>query len=152
MKELSALDCQALLGRHRVGVMALAKAGDAYAVPLFFAFDGHALYFNSHPGEKDAFLQDTHEGCFVVVEVHGDDDWTSVQAVGPVEKISQAADADKAFKAISETPFPPEFGVDWKGKPRRSSERTYLWMMRPRKITGRTSQSLVRMKGRGEAE
>ena len=147
MKELPEATCKAFLSKHRVGVMALAKDGDAYAVPLFFAYDGQALYFHSHPGEKDSFLSETHEGCFVVVEVHGDDDWTSVQATGHVEKITLSVDAMRALDAMSENPFPPEFGVDAKGSPKRSSDRMYLWMMRPRKVTGRTSRSLVRMKG-----
>lgn len=150
MKELPEATCKAFLGRHRVGVIALARGGDAYAVPLFYAYDGQALYFHSHPGEKDAFLQETHEGCFVVVEVHGDDDWTSVQATGRVEKVTLNADARRAFDAISENPFPPEFGVDAKGAPRHGSDQAYLWMMKPRKVTGRTSRSLLRLKDPGE--
>ena len=82
--------------------------------------------------------------------MHGDDDWTSVQATGHVEKITLNADARRAFDAISENPFPPEFGVDPKGAPRRSSEKAYLWMMKPRKVTGRTSRSLARVKDQGE--
>jgi nitroimidazol reductase NimA-like FMN-containing flavoprotein (pyridoxamine 5'-phosphate oxidase superfamily) len=147
MKELPEADCRTFLRKHRVGVMALAKAGDAYAVPLFYAYDGQALYFHSHPGEKDAFLGETHEGCFVVVEFHGDDDWTSVQATGHVEKITLSDDATRALEAMSQNPFPPEFGTDSKGTPKRSSARMYLWMMKPRKLTGRTSRSLVRLKG-----
>lgn len=151
MKELPEQACKDFLGEHRVGVMALAKGGDAYAVPLFFAYDGKALYFHSHPGEKDQFLKGTHEASFVVVDVHGDDDWTSVQARGPVEKITLTDDAFAALEAMAENPFPPEFGVDVSGKPRRSSDKMYLWMMRPAKITGRTSRSLVRLKGTGKA-
>lgn len=150
MKELPESTCKAFLGKHRVGVMALAKGGDAYAVPLFFAYDGQALYFSSHPGEKDTFLQGTHEGCFVVVEFHGDDDWSSVQATGAVEKITLSDDAVRALNAIAENPFPPEFGSDSKGVPKRSSDRMYLWMMKPRKLTGRTSRSLVRLKNPDE--
>ena len=150
MKEMPAQACKDFLGEHRVGVMALAKEGDAYAVPLFFAYDGKALYFHSHPGEKDQFLKETHEASFVVVEVHGEDDWSSVQARGPVEKITLTDDAMAALEAMAENPFPPEFGVDAKGKPRRSSDNMYLWMMKPRTITGRTSRSPVRIKGPGE--
>lgn len=150
MKELPEDACRAFLGRHRVGVMALAKGGDAYAVPLFFVYDGDALYFHSHPGDKDAYLEGTHEGCFVVVEVHGEDDWTSVQARGPVEKVTTQADAAKAFQALSDNPLPPEFGIDWLGRPKRGSGDTYLWTMRARTVTGRTSRSPVRLKGPGE--
>ncbi len=150
MKELPEADCRSFLARHRVGVIALAREGDAYAVPLFFAYDGRSLYFHSHPGDKDHFREGTHDASFVVVEVHGDDDWTSVQATGPVRKVASNDDADRAFRAIAENPFPPEFGVDAKGNPGRGSSGTYLWMMTPRKVTGRTSRSLLRMKPHGE--
>lgn len=129
--------------------MALASDGDAYAVPLFFAYDGDMLYFHSHPGEKDTFLEGTHEGSFVVVEVHGVDQWTSVQVTGAVQKLDHTGDAEKAFQALSEVPLPPEFGFDQKGRPNRSWRGSYFWMMAPRKITGRTSRSVVRAKGPG---
>lgn len=144
MKEMREADCRAFLGAHRVGVMSLAHDGDAYGLPLFYAYDGYALFFNSRPGEKDEFLQHTGEGCFVVVEVKSDDDWTSVEARGPVKKVDTNSDADRAFKAIADNPFPPEFGVDVRGNPQRSGKGSYLWMMKPEKITGRTSQAAVR--------
>lgn len=144
MRELTEPDCRAFLGRHRFGVISLAKDGAAYAVPLFFAYDGRDLFFHSRPGAKDAFLEGTSEGCFLVVQVETEDDWTSVQAIGKVERVSTNADAERAFAALAENPFPPEFGVTAKGTPARSAKASYLWMMRPRKITGRCSQSLVR--------
>ena len=144
MKEMHEADCKAFLGRHRVGVMSLAHDGDAYGLPLFYAYDGYALFFNSRPGEKDEFLQHTGQGCFVVLDVKGDDDWTSVEARGPVRKVDSNADADRAFKAISENPFPPEFGLGASGRPARTGHGAYLWMMRPERITGRTSRSPVR--------
>lgn len=131
--------------RHGLG-----QGRDAYAIPLYYAYDGEALYFHSHIGAKDAFLQETHEASFVVVEVEGTDDWTSVQVTGPVEKVSRSGDAQKAFEALAENPLPPEFGVDVKGNPKRGSKDSYLWMMRPRKVTGRTSRSLVRLKDPGK--
>ena len=146
MKEMREDDCQAFLGGRRFGVMSLARQGDAYGLPLFYAYDGYAIFFHSRPGEKDGFLEQTNEGCFVVVEVRSDDDWTSVEARGPVSRVATNADADRAFKAISNNPFPPEFGIDVRGKPKRSGAESYLWMMKPEKITGRTSRSLVRSK------
>lgn len=141
MQVLPRDECLAFLRAGRVGVMALARGGEAYAIPLFYAFDGHRLYFQSHPGHKDEFLDDCDEACFVVLQVEGDDDWRSVQAAGPVEKITLSDDATKALDAMARNPFPPEFGVDAKGNPKRSAERMYLWMMTPRTVTGRASRS-----------
>lgn len=132
--------CLGFLHRGRFGIMALAKDGDAYAVPLFYAYDGKRLYFQSHPGDKDSFLAACHQACFVVSDVHGDDDWKSVQASGPVEKVTLSDDAMAALDAMAKNPFPPEFGVDTKGNPKRSSDRMYLWMMTPTKISGRQSK------------
>ena len=144
MKELDEGASRAFLGTHRFGVLCLADGGQAYGVPLFYAFDGQAVYFHSRPGEKDHFRDATADACLVVVEMHGDDDWTSVEARGPVQTVQTNAEADRAFTAISENPFPPEFGLDAAGKPGRSGKGGYLWMMRPQRITGRTSRSPVR--------
>jgi len=133
--------CLGFLKRNRIGVMALADAGEAYAIPLFYAFDGTRLYFQSHPGHKDHFLETSRQGCFVVTEFKGDDDWKSVQAVCKVEKITLSDDAMKALDAMAKNPFPPEFGTDPSGDPRRSSKRMYLWMMSPETISGRGSHS-----------
>ena len=132
--------CLGFLHRGRIGVMALAKDGMAYAIPLFYAYDGKHLYFQSHPGEKDLFLEACAEASFVVVEFRGDDDWKSVQATGPVEKITLSDDAMHALDAMAKNPFPPEFGVDAKGMPKRSPGNMYLWMMTPDKISGRQSK------------
>ena len=133
--------CMGFLKRGRIGIMALAEDDKAYAIPLFYAYDGKRLYFQSHPGEKDHFMAECKQACFVLTEVKGDDDWKSVQATGPVEKIALSDDAMKALEAMAKNPFPPEFGVDTKGDPKRSSGHMYLWMMTPDKVTGRSSKS-----------
>lgn len=132
--------CLGFLHRGRLGIMALASKNEAYAIPLFYAFDGKRLYFQSHPGHKDDFLEACDQACFVVTEYRGDDEWKSVQAAGPVEKITLSDDAMKALDAMAKNPFPPEFGVDTKGNPKRSGDRMYLWMMMPKSISGRSSK------------
>ena len=132
--------CVAFLKRQRVGVMALAKEGRAYAVPLFFAYDGERLFFMSHPGEKDAFIEACEEACFVVVQVEGEDEWISVQATGPVEKVTLSDDAMHALDLMAKNPFPPEFGTTPQGWPKHSAERMYIWALTPRKLFGRQSK------------
>ena len=140
--------CIGFLKQHRVGVMALAKDDQAYAIPLFYAFDGQKLYFQSHPGEKDLFIDGCEQACFVVTEVKGDDDWKSVQVTGSVEKITLSDDAMHALDAMAKNPFPPEFGSDRKGQPNRSPQKMYLWMMEPEKISGRASHTPKQPAGR----
>lgn len=141
MEEMSAEASKQFLARHRIGVMGLANGSEAYAIPLFYAFDGKRLFFHSHPGQKDEFLKGCKQACFVVVEANGDDDWASVQATGSAEKITLSDDAMQALDVMAKNPFPPEFGADAKGKPNRSSSNMYLWMMTPEKVTGRKSRT-----------
>lgn len=82
------------LRRHVVGARM-----QAYGLPLFYAYDGDAIFFNSRPGEKDEFLQSTTEGCFVVVEVKSDDDWTSVEARGNPQRRGKGFYVDDEPKA-----------------------------------------------------
>lgn len=143
MKALDHDACRAFLRAHRVGTMALAKGGEAYAFPLYYAFDGDALFFHSRRGRKEEFLDATTRACFLVVDVKSDDDWTSVQARGRVERVATNTDADRAFQAIAENPFPPAFGLNFAGQPRRSGKDAFLWMMRPDEVAGRESRPLV---------
>lgn len=144
MKEMTETEAKAFLRKNRFGVMSLAHEGRAYGLPLFYAYDGYDLFFYSRPGEKDDFMAHTQEGCFVVLEVRSDDEWVSVEARGRVMKVESNADAGRAFNAIAENPFPPEFGVNARGEPLRSGKGGYLWMMRPDHVTGRSSRPAVR--------
>lgn len=143
MKEMTEAECHAFLRRNRFGVMALADRRDAYALPLFYAYDGQDLFFHSRRGDKDTFLDATGDGCFVVVDHRSDDDWTSVQARGPVKRVGSNEDAHRGFRAIQENPFPPEFGVDSRGNPQRSGKGGYLWMLTPTRVSGRASRPLI---------
>lgn len=146
MKELDEATCRSFLRSRRFGTLALADGGEAYCVPLFYAFDGESVFFISRPGAKDGFREHTKHGCFVVVEFVGDDDWTSVQVRGPVRKVDSNADAERAFAALADNPFPPEFGMDTHGQPLRSGKGAYLWMMDPEHVSGRHSSTPVRLK------
>ena len=141
MDEMSEGAAKEFLRRHRIGVMALAEQNKAYAIPLFYAYDGDRLFFHSHPGEKDHYIASSEQACFVVVEAHGDDDWASVQAKGHVEKITLSDDALKALDVMAKNPLPPEFGSTPAGVPNRSGAKMYLWMMRPETVTGRKSRT-----------
>ena len=121
--------------------MALAKGNKAYAIPIFYGFDGERLFFQSHPGLKDEYLATCQEACFVVTEVGGDDDWKSVQVFGKPEKITLSDDALAALDALAKIPFPPEFGGESTGTPRRTPERMYLWTMMAERIHGRRSST-----------
>lgn len=138
---MPATACQAFLKRNRFGVLALAEGGQAYAIPMFYGYDGKRLYFQSHPGMKDEYLNATESACFLVTEVHGPDDWSSVQVHGHVERATLTDDAFAAMEALMKNPLPPEFQENDRGKPLRSAERMFLGILTPSRIAGRKSRN-----------
>lgn len=135
MEVMTADEIQRLLATARFGHVALAKAGTAYALPVFFAYDAKDCYFRSRPGRKDEFIRATVEACLVVTMVDSSDRWQSVMLVGPVEKVSKEADVLKAEDALMAVPLPPEWGVDGGGAPRRADGTAYIWRLRVKGIT-----------------
>lgn len=119
--------------------VALAKGDDAYAIPVFYAYDGEAFFFHSHHGVKEDYLKKTGEACLVVARVDSPDVWQSVQVFGPVRKIGGGPDLTRAQEALLNVPVPPEKGTTKSGQPRRSEKDTFVWALDPHSMTGRKS-------------
>jgi hypothetical protein len=97
-------EVDALLERQGVGVLSLARGGDAYGVPVSFGFDGaDRLYFVfvgfGPESRKESFAETTRRASFSVSEVTGRDDWRSVVVDGPIERTSDWQSAQAAFEA-----------------------------------------------------
>lgn len=140
MEPLEPQEARELLRNSRVGVLALADGGKAYALPLHFGYDGSHIYFHSHHGLKDEFIKTTREACLAVTVVGGDDDWESVLVFGPVDKVQMNDEILAAMDAMMAYPPPPEFGFTKGGAPKRSSKDMYFWRLRTERITGRKSE------------
>lgn len=92
------------------GVLSLADADDAYAVPLAFHYDGGdviLLRLGTDGGsEKMDFLQATDRACFVVYEYAGPEESWSVLATGRLDEVAQederydAAEVNRAFPQL----------------------------------------------------
>lgn len=139
MEDLGDGDARALLAASHLGVLCLADGGRSYAVPLYYSFDGDAAYFQCHPGVKDQFMAATREACLVVHHVESKHIWESVQAFGPVERLTLSDDLDAARSALAGTPYPPLAGNYPGGLPRRSEARMYHLRLRPTRISGKAS-------------
>jgi len=148
MDEMTPEECRRLLAGRRTCTLGLSKAGRAYVLPLFYAFDGRTCWFQSHPGTKDEYLASTEEACLVVMRVEDEDDWESVQAFGPVEKVTLTDEVRAAKNALLDVPYPPEAGSYPKGTPRRSDQSMYYWKLTPRRIAGRSSRSRLQRRSR----
>lgn len=128
-----------LLRDSRTCSIGFAQDGRAYVLPMFFAYDGEHCYFHSHPGLKDDFMEATQQACLVVIHYDSEDEWWSLQAFGPVERLSLSDDIDAAKAALIGVPLPPEPGSYPGGKPKRSEQQVFYWRLTPTHLDGRLS-------------
>lgn len=108
--QLDAPEIADFLSANQTGVLALARDGDAYAVPVSYAFDadGPALYFRlgyAADSQKRAYLAATDQVSFVV---YGETDagWTSVVAIGPVEEVAGDSTDSTVAEAVHDLDIP----------------------------------------------
>ncbi len=129
-------DALEILRRSRMGVLSLADGGRAYAVPLFYGFDGERAWFQCHPGLKDRYENETQEACLTVVHMESENIWESVQAFGPVERCTLNTDIEAAQAALYQVPFPPRSGNYPGGLPKRDDRGIYFLKLDPTRVEG----------------
>lgn len=93
--EMDPAEVEAFLREQGVGLLALADAGTAYAVPISFGYDGEdALYFFllrfGEDSRKLDYLDATTEATLVVYDVQSSTNWRSVVAAGPIERVPES--------------------------------------------------------------
>ena len=138
MNTLPLDDVRKLVRQNRFGVLSLAVGGDAYGLPLFYAYDGGALYFHTLPGAKLRYMAATHEACFTISVVRTIDDWASAQVFGPLERVDGTPGELAAMSALMVLPLPPEFGLSPAGEPRHAN-RSPIYKMHITRMSGRVS-------------
>jgi uncharacterized protein len=92
----------ALLLRASYGHLGCARDGRPYVVPMNFAYDSDSLYFFTTEGTKTEIMSANAEVCFQVEEVTDPTRWRSVQAMGRAERLTRAADIERAMRLITE--------------------------------------------------
>lgn len=148
MEEMTRDDIASMVGNHGFGIVSLASNDRAYGIPLFYAYDGLAFYFQSRPGAKDAFIRATKQACLSIIDLESPDDWRSVQAVGEVHRVTREKEHLQATDALMKVPFPPEFGLIAEGRPRRSAKAMYIWALTPTHLVGRQSSTSLSQRER----
>lgn len=81
------------LREAKTGVLALAREGDAYAVPVACHYDGDALFLRlgDHEGsEKMGYLETTDRASLVCYEYTPPDESWSVVVRGPIVRVDDA--------------------------------------------------------------
>lgn len=151
MHSMLDVDARALLRRSRFGILSLTHEGDAYGLPLFYAYDGRAVYFHTLPGAKLRYVASTREACLVVCVVEDADEWASVQVFGALQRIDGTPDTLRAMDALKSLPLPPEFGFTAQGEPKRA-EAAPIYRLNVTRISGRFSERHPMVRAASDAD
>jgi nitroimidazol reductase NimA-like FMN-containing flavoprotein (pyridoxamine 5'-phosphate oxidase superfamily) len=97
---LSPEEAEEFLRRHEWGVLATVGAGQPYAVPVGYGFDGRYVYFASAPGRKLSNLLESPLVCLTVLDVVDGNRWCSVILSGTAEPVTDLPGRMRAVRAI----------------------------------------------------
>lgn len=131
-------DIDGFLKDHGLGVLSLADADQAYAIPIAFAYDGeqNRCFFRFIMGEdsrKRDFVATTDRASLAVYEWKTQNQWTSVVMNGPIRPVaeSELTVAASLFSDIGEEAALKTFN-------RPITEYDTAWYnLEPDEITGR---------------
>lgn len=91
MLELSRQEIDALLRDQLVGRIGCHDQGVTYVVPVFFAYDGEAVYAISMDGQKIRMMRSSPDVCFEVDDYDRETgSWRSAIAYGRYEELDEA--------------------------------------------------------------
>jgi nitroimidazol reductase NimA-like FMN-containing flavoprotein (pyridoxamine 5'-phosphate oxidase superfamily) len=88
--QLSEAEIDDYLKQSGLGVLGFASEGEAYTIPIAFAFDGDRCIFRFLMGqtsEKRDFLADTETASLTVYSWMGKNEWRSVVVRGPLREL-----------------------------------------------------------------
>lgn len=94
---LDAAECAEVLATQRLCTLSTADAGQPYAVPMFYGWDGAVMYIGVSEGRKTAVLDANPRLCVTVTEVGPAESWRSVLVTGRADWVT---DADERARAI----------------------------------------------------
>jgi nitroimidazol reductase NimA-like FMN-containing flavoprotein (pyridoxamine 5'-phosphate oxidase superfamily) len=130
-----------LLGTGGVGVMALARESDPYAIPVSYGYDAGEVYLRlgfGEESEKKRYLERS-ERAALVVTTEGDRGWESVVVRGPLSAIPEASIDGTVVEAIRSIDIP--FFTIYEESPRELEYQ--LYRLRPDEVTGRREKPPV---------
>ena len=93
-------ECRAVLERQRMCVVSMVDGDEPYAVPVFYGFDGEALYLGVAEGRKTRALDANHRVYVVVTEVGPGDAWKSVAVAGRARTITEPEERQQAIDVL----------------------------------------------------
>ena len=97
---LSEAQCRAVLERQRLCIMSMVDDLEPYAVPVYYGFDGHALYLGVAEGRKTRALDANPQVYVLVTEVGSGDAWRSVAVAGRARTLTANAERQHAIDVL----------------------------------------------------
>jgi hypothetical protein len=135
IEELTADEIEAFLGEEVVGRVGCHVDGLTYVVPVYFAYDGSAVYVLTIEGQKIQMMRASPDVCFEVDRYEpATGGWRSVIAYGRYEELDEpGSEHAKALLRARLAPTgrrrpPPEPG----------NPRAVAFVIRLERATGRT--------------
>ncbi|XVH31460.1 pyridoxamine 5'-phosphate oxidase family protein [Haloferacaceae archaeon DSL9] len=108
--EMSAAECRTVLRTHGTGVLALARDGAAYGLPVSFGYADDKLYVvflrTGAVAKKEEFLDDTRTATMTVYEAPSKTKWMSLIATGTIRRVNDD-EWDDLGRAIEDNAWHP---------------------------------------------
>jgi nitroimidazol reductase NimA-like FMN-containing flavoprotein (pyridoxamine 5'-phosphate oxidase superfamily) len=97
---LNDAECRAVLERQRLCIVSVVDGAEPYAVPVFYGFDGEALYLGTSEGRKTRALDVNGRVYIIVTEVGPGDAWRSVAIAGRACTLTGEAERQRAVDVL----------------------------------------------------
>jgi uncharacterized protein len=142
IRDLSPMECRAVLERAAVGRLACARDNQPYIVPIHIDLDGDFLYGYATVGRKIEWMRANPLVCVEVDAVQDDEHWTSVVVLGEYEELPRQPEYDDA-RRVAERLFQRHpmwwepASVPVSGRPRREP---VVFRIRIGELTGRRAE------------
>ena len=92
IQELTEAECRNVLEHTNLARLACSHDDQPYIVPIYFDFDGNALYSLSMYGRKIEWMRSNPNVCMEVDEIVDQFDWTTVIVFGRFEELKETPD------------------------------------------------------------
>ena len=92
IQELTDAECRNVLEHTNLARLACSHGDQPYIVPIYFDFDGGALYSYSVHGRKIEWMRSNPKVCVEVDNIADQFDWTTVVVFGRYEELRETPD------------------------------------------------------------
>ena len=104
-----------LLRRVGYGHLACSRDDQPYVVPIYFAYDGEAIFIYTTEGKKSAAMDSNPKVCLQVEEFLADSMWKSVVVIGEANRVADQIERESAIDLIRQQnpTLLPALAIKW---------------------------------------